>query len=101
MWLCGGWLCLRLRGLLRALLRLLRPAGGQHEAATEEIEARAAKHLALEHFQTVDVSLDRAATPGERHTRFDRRVLLVQPQGKASQGLQRTGGRALQPGIEL
>jgi hypothetical protein len=100
MWLCGGLLCLRFRGLLRVLPRLLRPAEGQHEAATEEIEERPAKHLALEHFQTVDLPLDRAATPGERHTSFDRRILLVQPQGKASQGLQRAGGRPLQRGIQ-
>src|SRR5215217_7836869 len=33
-------------------------SGGQQEAAAEQIEARAAKHLAFQHFETVDVPLD-------------------------------------------
>ena len=60
-----------------------------------------AKHLALEHFEAIDVPLDRASTPRQGDARFDRRIVLVQPGGKALQGLKRTGGRALQPGIKL
>jgi hypothetical protein len=37
---------------------------GQQEAAAQEIEARAAKHLALEHFETIDVSFHGTRTPG-------------------------------------
>jgi hypothetical protein len=44
--------------------------------------------------------LHRARTPGERHAGFDRRIVLAEPLGKASHGLQRTGGGARQPGIE-
>ena len=35
----------------------------QHEAAAQEIEVRPAKHLALQHLQTVDVPFHGAATP--------------------------------------
>jgi hypothetical protein len=61
---------------------------------------RPTKHLALEHFQAVDVSLHRAATPGQGHPGFNRRIVLIQSQGKAAHRLQRTGSRALQPGIK-
>jgi hypothetical protein len=40
-------------------------AAGPHEAAAQEIEACAAKHLAFQHLQAVDVPLDRAGTPGQ------------------------------------
>jgi hypothetical protein len=40
-------------------------AGGQHEAAAEQIELRPAKHVALQHFEAVDVPLDRAIGPGQ------------------------------------
>ena len=46
------------------------------------------------------MALDRAGPPGQGHPRFDRLVVLIQPFGEASQGLHRTGGRALQPGIK-
>ena len=45
-------------------------ARGQQEAAAQEIEARAAKHLALQHFEAIDVPLDRAGTPGQGHARL-------------------------------
>ena len=77
------------------------PTWGQHEAAAEEIEARAAKHLALQHFEAVDMALDRPVGPGQCHARFDRLIVVVEPLGKALQGLLRTGGGALEPGIEL
>jgi hypothetical protein len=73
---------------------------GQQEAAAQEIEARSAKHLALEHFEAVDMSLDRARIPGQRHPGFDRLVILAEPCREASHGVHRTCGGALQPGIE-
>ena len=68
---------------------------GQHEAAAEEIEVRAAKHLAFQHFEAIDVPLDRAIRPGQRHPGFDGRIVVAEPGRKALHGLQRTGGRAL------
>src|SRR5262249_51764588 len=76
------------------------PTGRPQEAAAQEIEGRPAKHLALEHFQPVDVPLDRAGTPGQGDAGFDRLIVLAEPARKALQGLERTGSRALQPGIE-
>ena len=73
----------------------------QHEAAAEEIEVCAAKHLPFQHFEAVDMPLDRAIGPGQRHAGFDGRIVVPEPGGKASQGLLRTGRRALEPGIEL
>src|SRR6266446_3563368 len=72
-----------------------------HEAAAEEIEVCPAKHLALQHFQPVDMALDGTVAPGQRHPRFDRLIVVPEPCGKAAQGLQRTGGGALQPRIEV
>ena len=57
----------------------LLPAWSQHEAAAQEIEARSAEHLALEHFKAIDVSLHRTSTPREGHTGFDGVVVLVEP----------------------
>src|SRR5882672_199037 len=90
--------CARLRGLGVGLCRAI--AWGPDEAATQEIKTRAAKHLAFEHFETIDMPLDRAGRPGQSHARFDHLVILIQPFRKALQGLQRTGRRALQPGIK-
>ena len=45
--------------------------------------------------------LDRAIGPGQRHAGFDGRIVVPEPGGKALQGLQRTGRRPLEPGIEL
>ena len=75
--------------------------GRPQEAAAEEIEARPAKHLAFQHFQAVDVPLDRAGTPGQGDARFDRLIVVAEPVGKALHGLQRTGSRAREPGIEV
>jgi hypothetical protein len=41
------------------------PRLGTHEAAAEEIQARPAEHLALQHFEAVDTPLDRTITPGQ------------------------------------
>ena len=50
----------------------------QHEAAAQEIQMRPTKHVALEHFQVVDVPLHGASTPWQGHPGFDRRVVLIQ-----------------------
>jgi hypothetical protein len=39
---------------------------------------RPTKHVALEHFQVVDVPLHGASTPWQGHPGFDRRVVLIQ-----------------------
>ena len=75
-------------------------AGGQHKAVAEEVEARSAKHLALQHFEAVDMPLDGARTPGQRHPGFDRLVVLIEPGREASHGVHSTRSGALQPGIE-
>ena len=58
------------------------------------------KHMALEHLQAVDVPLHGASTPGQGHPGFDRRIVLIQSQGKAANRLRRTGSCALEPGIK-
>ena len=75
--------------------------GRPQEAVAQEIQVRAAKHLPLQHFQTVNVALDRPGTPRQRDPGFDGLIVLRQSGGKAAQGVQRTIGGALQPGIEL
>ena len=60
------------------------------EAVPQEIEVRAAKHLPLQHFEAVDMALDRPITPGQRDARFDGLIVVVEPGGEASQGLQGT-----------
>ena len=61
----------------------------------------AAEHLALQHFEAIDMALDRPIGPGQRHACFDRLIVVAESAGKALQGLQRTGGRARQPGLTL
>src|SRR5262249_50899659 len=48
----------------------------------------------------VDVPLDRAGTPGQGHPGFASLIVLVEPARKALEGLQCTGRRAREPGIE-
>ena len=43
----------------------------------------------------------RASAPGDGPPSFDGRIVCRQSEGEASQRVQRTGGRTLQPGIEL
>ena len=45
------------------------------------------------------MALDRPIGPGQRHACFDRLIVVAESAGKALQGLQRPGGRALQPGL--
>src|SRR5258707_14225516 len=75
-------------------------AWSTHEAAAEGIKARATNHLTFQHFETIDMAIDRAGRPGQGHPRFDRRIVVPEPVGKALQGLQRTSRRALQPGLQ-
>ena len=55
------------------------------EAVPQEIEVRAAKHLPLQHFEAIDMALDRPATPGQRDPGFDGLVVVIQPCGEAAQ----------------
>jgi hypothetical protein len=47
------------------------------------------------------MAFDRAGAPGQSNPSFDRLIVLREPGGEASQGLQRTGCRAREPRIEL
>jgi hypothetical protein len=82
-------------------LRAGRASRGEQEAAGEEIEVGPAIHLALQHFQAIDMALDRPIAPGHGDPSLNGVVVLVEPLGKVAQGLQRTAGRALEPRIEL
>src|SRR2546422_4335222 len=75
--------------------------GSAYEAAAEKIEARPAKHVAFHHFQAIDMALHGTRTPGQRHARFDRCIVLPEPTRKASYGLQRTRTRPLQPRLQV
>jgi hypothetical protein len=61
----------------------------------------AAKHWAFQHLEAIDMSLNGASTPGERHPRFDGGVVIPEPCGKALHRRQGTRGSTVQPGIEL
>ena len=76
--------CRSLAGRLPALSRLLLTAWSTDKAAAEEIEARAAKHLALQHLQAIDVPFHGARAPGQGDPGFDCGIVLVQPCGEAS-----------------
>src|SRR5229473_2046046 len=75
--------------------------GRPQEAVAQEIQVRAAKHLPLQHFQTVDVALDRPGTPRQGDAGFDRLIVVAEPGRKALHGLQGTGGCTREPRIEL
>src|SRR5262249_10137746 len=92
----GVHLCRR-RGAIR--LRPV-PTWCSQEAAAEQIKVCSANHLAFQHLEAVDVSRDRAGTPGQGHPSFDCLIVLLEPARKALPGLQRTGRRAREPGIE-
>src|SRR6266478_7584711 len=76
-------------------------AWDSHEAAAEEIQMGAATHLALHHFEAIDMPLDRVSAPGQRHPRFDGGIVVPEPVGKTLHRLQGTRSRAFQPGIQL
>src|SRR5438128_11825106 len=69
------------RGLSVGLCRTI--AGGPHEAAAEEIEMRAAEHLALQHVEAVDCALDRPFGPVPCHARCVVCLCCVDPLGGA------------------
>lgn len=75
-------------------------AWGEHEAAAKEIEACAAEHLALEHFQAIDLTLHWPITPPSRGPHFDRGIIVHQPSGKPLESSHRAGGGSFQPGIK-
>ena len=81
-----GCLGVGVRPLLRVWDTRSPGSRGQQEATAEEIEVRPAKHLAFQHLETVNVPLDWTGTPGEGHPGFDRRVVLIQSCGEATQG---------------
>jgi hypothetical protein len=57
---------------------------GKHEAAAEEVEARPAEHLALQHLEAVDMPLDRARTLGDGDAGVDRGIILGEPSREAA-----------------
>ena len=54
-------------------------AGRPQKAATQEIEVGAAKHLALEQFEAIDVAFDGAVTPRHGPPSFDGGIVVAQP----------------------
>ena len=63
-------------------------------------EVQAPQATADDDPDTSDMPLHRAGAPRPYDASFDRVVTFLQPLGKALQGLLRTGGGALEPGIE-
>jgi hypothetical protein len=72
-----------LRSCLWALGSLRPMPWNTHEAAAEEIKTRAAKHLALQHFEAIHMPRDRPMTPRQRDAGFHRLLVLIPPRGKA------------------
>ena len=66
-----------------------------YEAAAEEIEARPAKHVALQHLQPVDVPFHGAATPWQRDAGFDGRIVALEAFRQAPKDHQRARCRLL------
>ena len=84
-----------LRGLRRSRGVLLLPwldilgcllARRPEEAVSQESKMRSAKHVALEHFEAVDMAFDRAVTPVHSDSGFDGGIIVVQPVRKTPQG---------------
>jgi hypothetical protein len=76
-------------------------SGRQEEAAGQQIELGAAKHLAFQHLQPIDVPFDRALAPGQRDRRLDSRDVRPEPSGETPEGRKATGGGARQPRLEF
>src|SRR5712692_3223829 len=91
-WLRGLGVGRRRRSRVGGLCRPI--VWGPHEAAAEEIETRPAKHLALQHFEAIDMPFDRSSAPGQRHPRFDGLIVVPEPFDKALHHLQGTRGSA-------
>src|SRR5262245_28659279 len=73
----------------------------QEKALLEQIEFGPAIHLALQHFEAIDVAFDRAITPGQGDAGFDGVIVITQPFRKPLQGHEGTLCRPSQPGIQL
>ena len=59
-----------------------RPSGRRENATAEQVEIGAAKHLALEHLQPVDVPLDRPGTPTKGKAGDDGIVITAEARDK-------------------
>jgi len=73
----------------------------QEEASGEEIETCPAKHLALQHLQTIDLAFNRSLTPRQRHRRLDGGHVRSEPFGKAPEGREGARGGTYQLWFEL
>src|SRR5215475_12445068 len=100
-WLSGRVPGGRLHRCLLARSLVVHAFRGQQQAPTQQIKLGAAEHLALEHLQPIDVTLDRAITPRQRDAGFDGVVIFPQPFRKPLKRLQHARRGTLQPWIEL
>jgi hypothetical protein len=75
--------------------------GRQKKTLLEQIEFGTAKHLALEHFQAVDMALHGAGTPGQGDPGSDGLIVVAESLRKPLQGCEGTVRRPGQPGIQL
>jgi hypothetical protein len=74
--------------------------GSEYEATAKKIKACPTKHLALEHFQTIDLAFHRPITPSSCDPRFDCGIVVREPLGEPLQGAHSTQSGACQPRIE-
>ena len=82
--LCSHWLSGRTGPPPRSWGLGLSTTWGTHEAAAEEVEARPAEHLTFQHFQAINMALDRARTPGEGDAGCDRGIIRGEPSREAA-----------------
>jgi len=73
---------------------------GEKHSALGEREAGAAKHRALEHFQPINGSFDRAGAPSQFAPRTYGVVIVAQTRRKAAEWLEGTGRRLVEPVVE-
>jgi hypothetical protein len=72
----------------------------QEEASGQQIEPCPAKHLALQHLQTIDLAFDRSLTPRQCHRCLDGGHVRPEPLRKAPQGREGALGGGSQPWVE-
>src|SRR6266403_1962439 len=87
-WLSGRVPGGRLQRCLLARSLVVHAFRGREQAPTQQIQLGAAEHLALEHLQPIDVTLDRAITPRQSDAGFDGVVIVPQPFRKPLKRLQ-------------
>jgi hypothetical protein len=75
--------------------------GCEEEAPSQQIELGAAKHLALEQLQAIDLPFDGALTPGQRDPGLHGGIIGTSSFGKAPEGRESALGGTRQPGGEL